>query len=126
MNNNELDEFLKQKLAPLQTTQSAARTQPSIAPQVMQRVAQLSTQSTQRHWVLAFAMLLGTLVCLPSLKALDVFANLQQQTKALGSWLTGQLGTWSLDGSMLPDPTTLVTLAALVILCPVMFLLLDE
>ena len=78
MDNNELDDYLSSKFKSLQAPDLGA----SLAPQVLARISadeaatQLETPAmpkAKRHpdWVLAFALLLGALVCAPTLGAFD-------------------------------------------------------
>jgi len=133
MDNNELEDFLKVRFAPLRETDQAASTaQRSIAPQVMQRIEDLpgwTRESPRRGWVLGFAMLVGALVCLPSLQGLRLSLVVQQVNTA-GEWLAGQLGTLPL-GSVLGssshfDASVWFGLGALFLVLPLMFLLLEE
>ena len=75
MDNKELDVILASKFSSLKDPASEA----SLVPDTMARIAAgadsevESTSKTVSHdWVLAFALLLGALVCVPSLQGLDV------------------------------------------------------
>lgn len=79
MDNKELEGLLKARFA----SASRSADSPSLAPDIMSRVAagadtqpqdeQSSLGGGANHdWVLAFAWLLGALVCIPSLQGLEV------------------------------------------------------
>lgn len=83
MDNNELDSYLESKFKFMQGQPQG----PSLAPEIMARIADEaqadldpdSVGAAKRHpeWVLAFAWLLGALVCAPTLGACDAQLLLQ-------------------------------------------------
>ncbi len=79
MDDKELDSILESKFASMRTPMSA----PSLVPEVMQRVAQVSTVSTHLtktrrfEWLLVLGWLLGAVVCFSSLQGLELASLLE-------------------------------------------------
>jgi len=80
MDNDELESVLSSRFESLRQAPQGS----SVVPQVMARVdaaafaeSLQTTRRRERDWVLGFAILLGALVCVPSLQALDVAALLR-------------------------------------------------
>ncbi len=74
MNNNELDDLLKEKFKPLRVPPAG----PSLVPKIMSAVAAvpspealLEPKGKGQDWILAVALVLGALVCASSFSALD-------------------------------------------------------
>ena len=93
MDDSDLDALLTKKFSGLQNQ----RLPDSIATRVMDKIDTLSEfgRDARRAWVLGSAVLLGALVCVPSLQALDIatlfgFAELWEQLPSAvePDWLT--------------------------------------
>ena len=131
MNNNELEDILKTRFGELRSPLP----RPSIVGEVMSRVdagaAELSLQLAQpiRGWVLVFAMLMGALVCLPSLQSFELQAfDFSAFTNAFVSPFTQHAGAWlnwlaTHNDSISPG---LFVAAGGLLLLPLLFLLLEE
>ena len=95
MDNNELDQLLHNKFSQLREPVQA----PSMVAEVMRRIDSVDERSAQRRWVLGFAVLLGALVCLPSVEVLHL------QFGQLAGWLNTQLMIWPPSTIAIPAPS---------------------
>lgn len=93
MDDWEFDALLTKKFSGLQNQ----RLPDSIAPRVIEKIDTLgeSSRNARRRWVLGSAILLGALVCIPSLQALDIatlfgFTELLEQLPSASEfdWVT--------------------------------------
>ena len=121
MDNKELENILEARLASV----SQPVDSPSLAPEIMSRVAsgadtqpqseQSSLGNGANHdWVLAFAWLLGALVCIPSLQGLDLQSLLSSLPLEI-------FGAYAQTAAMLVVP-----LVGVLVMLPIAWLVLED
>jgi len=115
MDNRSLDNFLHAKFEVLETLDPNPQT--SLVPQVMAQIEHLSPVSRERSWVIGFALLVGSLFCLPSLQVIHA------QVSLVTTWVTAQAEHWVFTAGA--DQSALYLVAGLLLLLPLALLLED-